>query len=242
MGIKHFIDKQIESYRWDITSRMGHRPVEGKKVIVNEFDFAGMNEVVYQENGVTVRSWPAWHAIDGSVCYSLEWNGLKFVYSSDNSPNKYFLEYAKGADVLIHESFITIEMLLSKFGFSRQNAINVGTKVHTSPEACGKIFAEMRPRHAIAYHFFNDIESAPAVYNAIRSTYDGPLSLAKDLMVWNVTPEAIVHRQVVYNVDTWPTEWGKGKHPSELTWEPHTPMSKWLAEARVTWPGIDEYD
>ena len=35
------------------------------------------NKSCYEENGVTIRSFPAIHAIDGSVSYSLEWNGLK---------------------------------------------------------------------------------------------------------------------------------------------------------------------
>jgi ribonuclease Z len=242
MGTRHFIETQIESYKWDITSRMGHRPVEGKQVEVHEFDWAGKNQVVYQENGVTVRSFPAWHAIDGSVCYSLEWQGMKFVYGSDNSANDFILEYAKDADVIVHECFITVELLQRKFGFSRENAINVGTKIHTSPQACGRIFALANPRHAISYHFFSDIETNEAVYNELRKTYDGPLSLAKDLMVWNITPEQVRQRQVIYNPDTWPQHWEKAKPPHELTWEPHHPMSPWLAEARVTWDDVDQYD
>lgn len=242
MGTKHFIDKQIESYKWDITSRMGHRPVEGKQIEVHEFDYSGLNEVIYDENGVVVRSWPAWHAIDGPVSFSLEWNGLKFVYGSDTGPNKWYIEYAQNADLIIHECFITIDLLMKKFGFSRENAINVGTKVHTSPEACGMVFKETKPRHAIAFHFFHDIEAAPAVQKALRSVYDGPLTLAKDLMVWNVTPDKITTRWVVFNPDTWPTEWDKAKPPSELTWEPHTPISQWILDGRVSWPGIDEYD
>ena len=242
MGIKHFIEHQLESYKWDITSRMGHRPVEGKQVEVHEFDWAGKNQIVYQENGVTVRSFPAWHAIDGSVCYSLEWNGMKFVYGSDNSANDFILEYAKGADVFVHECFITVEMLQKKFGFSLENAVNVGTKIHTSPQACGRIFALTQPRHAIAYHFFNDIETNQAVYNELRKTYDGPLSLAKDLRVWNITPDEVVEREVVYNVDTWPTEAEGAKPPSELTWEPHHPMSDWLAQARITWDDVDQFE
>ena len=103
-------------------------------------------------------------------------------------------EYAQNADLIIHECFITVDLLMKKFGFSRENAINVGTKVHTSPEARGMVLEETQPRHAIVYHFFHDIESAPAVQKAIRSTYDGSLTLAKDLMVCNVTPEEITTR------------------------------------------------
>jgi len=66
-------------------------------------------------------------------------------------------------------------------------------------------------RNAIAYHFFHDIETAPAVHKALRSVYDGSLTLAKYLVVWNITPDEITTRGVVINPDTWPTEWDKAK-------------------------------
>ena len=37
-------------------------------------------QIICEENGVVIRSFPAIHCIDGSVSFSLEWNGLKFVY------------------------------------------------------------------------------------------------------------------------------------------------------------------
>jgi len=35
----------------------------------------------------------------------------------------------------------------------------------------------------LAYHFFKDFDTTSGVYQRIRSTYDGPLSLAEDYMV-----------------------------------------------------------
>ena len=54
-----------------------------------------------------VRAWPAIHAIDGSVSYALEWNGLKFVFGGDTYPNKWMDKYAKDADIVIHECMMT---------------------------------------------------------------------------------------------------------------------------------------
>ena len=59
-------------------------------------------------DGVTIRSFPAIHAINGSVSYSLEWSGLKFIFGSDTYPNKWFIEYAQDADLVIHECFIAV--------------------------------------------------------------------------------------------------------------------------------------
>ena len=78
------------------------------------------------------------------------------------------------------------------------------TQIHTSPEAFGKVMSEVRPRMAIAYHFFTDFDVKPGVGQGISRTYDGPLSLADDLMVWNVTKDAIRVRQVVPIEEAWP--------------------------------------
>ena len=38
----------------------------------------------------------------------------------------------------------------------------------------------------------------------MRKTYDGPLSMAVDYMVWNVTKDEIRTRMAVINEDIWP--------------------------------------
>ena len=159
--------------------------------------------MIYKENGVTIRSFPAIHGIDGSVSFVLEWNRLKFVFSSDTYPNKWFVEYAKNADLVIHECFIAVPDLIAKMKFTPESALQVGTQVHTAPEAFGKVMSEVEPRMAVAYHFFKDFDTAAAVHDRIRKTYDGPLSLAEDFMVWNVTKDDIRTRMAVTEEHTW---------------------------------------
>ena len=55
--------------------------------------------------------------------------------------------------------------------------------------------SEIKPRHAVAYHSFTD--SHAELRGGIRQTYDGPLSIAKDMMVWNITKDKIVERMAV---------------------------------------------
>ena len=43
--------------------------------------------------------------IFGSVSFIVEYAGLKVIFGGNTSPNKWFVEYAKYADVVIHESF-----------------------------------------------------------------------------------------------------------------------------------------
>ncbi len=102
----------------------------------------------------------------GAVSFSLEWNGLKFVYGSDTYPNTWFLEYAKDADIAIHESFVAAPDLVRKMRFTPEAALLVGTQVHTAPEAFGRVMSEIQPRIAVAYHFFKDFDTTAAVTTA----------------------------------------------------------------------------
>ena len=47
----------------------------------------------------------------------------------------------------------------------------------------------VKPRHAVVYHFFNDFDTAPEIEREMRKNYQGPLALAQDLMVFNVTKD-----------------------------------------------------
>ena len=82
-GTKHAVDHMKEMFAWDYASRLGNVNTVGFKIEVNEFDYKAVNKVIYQENGVTIRTIPAIHALDGPVSFILEWNGLKFAFSSD---------------------------------------------------------------------------------------------------------------------------------------------------------------
>jgi ribonuclease Z len=202
-GTKHAIDGLKQFYNWDIATRRGAFVASGQEIIVHEFDYRGENEIIYEENGVTIRSFPAVHAFDGPVSFRLDWNGLSFVFSSDTFPNKWFNEYAKNADIVIHECFVTIDNLIERMNFPVERALLVGAQVHTPPEAFGKVMSIVKPRMAIAYHFINDFDTAPTILQGIRQTYDGPLTLAKDMLVWNVTKEDIKVREVVYSENVW---------------------------------------
>jgi ribonuclease Z len=203
LGTAYAVQKMEEMYTWDVAGRLGVADVRGMAVEMHEFDYTGVNQVLYDENGVVIRSWPAIHAIDGPVSFSLEWNGLKFVFGGDTYPNKWFIEYAKDADLAIHECFVAVPDIVAKLGFTPEAALLVGTQIHTAPEAFGKVMSEIRPRMAVAYHFFKDWDTTGDIYARISKTYDGPLSLAEDFMVWNVTKDEIRVRMAIVEEHTW---------------------------------------
>ena len=202
-GTRHFVEHQLQSYKWDIDGRSGRLPAIAGNIEINEFPHDKVS-VVYSENDVIIKAWPAVHIMAGPVSFSLEWNGRKFVFSGDTFPNKWFIENAKNADVVIHETFGTIRQNIELQGWDRENSALVSSRVHTPPAAAGKVFSSVKPRMAIAYHFFNDLDTYQDIFNEIRSTYDGPVTLATDLLCWNITDDKITVREVIAQEAVWP--------------------------------------
>jgi ribonuclease Z len=226
MGTKYAVEHFLKAYNWDYQTRLTALSDEPGRIRVTEFDYKGENHVVYEENGVTVRSWPAIHSGDGSVSYSLEWNGYKFVFGGDTFPNKWFIKYAKDADLAIHECFHLPEQMVKMYNQAPPVALYVATKIHTSPQAFGKIMSTIKPKHAVAYHFFNEEETRYGIYEGVRETYDGPLSMATDLMTWNITRDGVRERMATVTEEAWSVD-GPVPAPSN---EKGDDPNKWMTK------------
>ena len=228
MGTAYAIDHFLKANNWDKKTReFKITPIPGQ-ITVHEFDYKGVNEVIYQENGVTIRSIPAIHAGDGPVSFIVEYAGLKVVFGGDTSPNKWFVEYAKDADVVIHESFNTPGVFATLGAQPPQLAWRACCAFHTSGPSFGKIMSTIKPRHAIAYHALLDLgtQQYNEYYDSIRSTYDGPLSIGSDLMVWNVTKDEVLERMTVSTKNAWAVE-GTTRQPPPQPGVPD-PMSDFI--------------
>jgi ribonuclease Z len=232
LGTKAHIDHIRAAWAWDVTSRAGTLPNAGGEIVAHEFDFS-KTAVVYDENGVKVRSFPAIHIRDGSVGFRLDWNGLSFVFGGDSKPAKWFVDAAKGVDVAVHEAFFTPEQWMAISGFPYKQAYWVTSVIHTPPEGFGKLMSLAEPRLAVAYHFWNHRDVEFEIFEGIRKTYDGPLALADDLTVINVTPDHIEVREVTFNHHSWPQgtsrEWDTAPRGEPATGL----MSEWLKEGEI---------
>ncbi|MCZ6463905.1 MAG: guanitoxin biosynthesis MBL fold metallo-hydrolase GntH [Proteobacteria bacterium] len=230
MGTKYALEHFMKAYNWDNMTRLAALPSTPGKIIVHEFDYKGENQVIYEENGVTIRSFPAIHAGDGAVSLTVEWKGMKIVIGGDSMPNTWYTKYAMDADVAIHEAFLTPQQLVTLYSLAPISALGVGTYVHTPPQAFGKIMSTIKPRLAIAYHFLNEADTRDAVYSAIRETYDGPLTLAEDMLVWNITEKEIAVRTAVSPDEAWSVVGPNAPRPPDRTVPEQ--LSKWSLDHR----------
>jgi ribonuclease Z len=231
-GIEHFVRRQIESLAWDTHSRVGTLPDAGAEVEVHEFDFK-QTGVIYDHNGVVIRSFPAIHVYDGPVSYRVEWNGLTFVFSGDTTPSRLFVDNAQGADLVIHDCYNTMAQLIERSGYSEAMARRIATTIHTVPEECGQVLARVKPRIAVAHHFFNDFDTRGEIEREIRKHYGGPLALAQDLMVFNVTPDTIRVRMAVAATHVWPNHAERDGFRTAPRNRPVCQMSRWLADQQL---------
>ncbi|MCX6090274.1 MAG: MBL fold metallo-hydrolase [Candidatus Atribacteria bacterium] len=186
---------------------------DGYDIVAKELPYMTVGGIAYEANGVKITHFPAVHDRNGSISYKLEWNGLSMVFSGDTRPNNYMVEQAKGVDVLIHEMVVPPEVWASKNSGLKpgdkgwKQAVSFATAVqnnsHTPQKALGYIFSQTNPRLAVATHFqVNDDTTGPAL-NDIRSWYKGPVVIATDLLVINVSKSEIRQRMAVVSDFAW---------------------------------------
>jgi ribonuclease Z len=203
-GMKAAMDHMEKTWAWMSGTLAGTIDTSAFRLEVTEYDWSKVRNVIYEDNGAVIRSIPAIH-FEGTASFILEWNGLRLAFSGDTLPNKWWIEHTQGVDLSIHECFLTPEQAMSKWGFSKQEAVNAVTTIHANATFFGKVMAMTRPKHAVAYHFQNDADTLPVVMKAVEQVYDGPVDYAQDFMVWNVTKEGVRTRMAVVNPEAYPT-------------------------------------
>jgi ribonuclease Z len=202
-GMKAAMDHMEKTWAWMKGTLAGTIDTTAFKLEVTEYDWSKVNNVIYEDNGVVIKSLPAIH-FEGTASFILEWNGLRLAFSGDTLPNKWWIEHTKGVDLSIHECFFTPEMAVSKWGFTNQEGLNAVTTIHSNPSYFAKVMAMTKPKHAVAYHFQNDFDTLPTIRKTVEQIYDGPVDYAQDFMVWNVTKEGVRTRMAVVNPEAYP--------------------------------------
>ena len=228
MGTKHFVEGVEEALAWDTAAGHGAINPNSMKIVVSEFDYS-QTQVVYEENGVKVTSFPVVHALSGAVGYRLEFAGLSFGFSGDTRACWPLVRACEGVDLLIHECFPPAAALAAASGLSIERATIALNAAHTSPKAAGKVFRLAKPRVAGLYHTLLSPQVINMVFSELRSVYNGPVVQTQDLTVFNVTKEAVVARQVK-QFDQLPPTPGKQR----VAFAPvAVPPPDWWAEALI---------
>ncbi len=192
-------------------------------LVAHECPYELVDNLVYSNNGVRISHFPAVHDRDGAISFRLEWQGISMIFSGDSRPNYFMLKNAANLDVLVHELTLSPEVWATKNsglhpgdpGYS--NAVATAKMIqdcsHTPAQAFGYICNQLKlsnaaPRLAVATHFQNNDDTVGQVLTDIRSWYSGPVLLATDLIVLNISANKSVpirQRRAVVSDVAWYT-------------------------------------
>ena len=179
-GIQEMTSHILKAYEEDIKYRLyGSEPAndQGWRVNCHEILKEG---VVYKDSNLKVEAFPVHHGT-----WPNAW-GFRFttpdkiiVISGDTSPMEKIVEYAKGADILVHEVY-------SKKGFETKSEIwqNYHSEHHTSTLELGEMAAKANPRLIVLYHILSWGSSDQELLDEIATKYKGKVIFGKDLDVF----------------------------------------------------------
>jgi ribonuclease Z len=88
----------------------------------------------------------------------------------------------------------------------------------------------VKPRLAVGYHSVQSPENNAAIMDDVRKTYDGPLALARDLMVINVTKDTTKVRMATVDEYVLPPDVTEAYKKAPRTDEKHP--SKWVESGK----------
>jgi ribonuclease Z len=125
---------------------------------------------VYGEGSVRVSAFPVDHgSVKPAFGYRLDYEGHSIVISGDTRFSQSLVKAAAHTDCLIQ----------SAWSPSSNNPTPPHQRSIASAEDAARVFATVKPRLAIVYHY----KAPDGIEEAIRRGYGGPLVLARDLMV-----------------------------------------------------------
>lgn len=224
-GTSHFTKHLEEAFAWDTESMSGHPGQSGARTITTEVPY-NKTEVIYERDGVKITSFPVIHLHFGSVGYKLEYAGRTVVFSGDTRPCTTVIDAAKDADLLIHETFPSVDVYARKASVPPAFAEQIVNGVHTSPAMAGKIFKSAGARMSVMWHFAVDHDTVGPAFNEMQEQYDGPVTIAQDLTTFNITKDAVVVRQASVNPVAWPVV-GKTHVTGPPATKPLAPPELW---------------
>jgi ribonuclease Z len=194
VGTKILTDNLAKAYALDVSARPDQPQIE---LTGHEFDKDG---VIFDRNGVQVSAFTVDHGpAKPAVGYRIDHKGRSVLISGDTRFNQNVIKYGTGVDLLVHSVLAVDPALLQKL--PKLMAIY---NLHTSPEQCGQVFAQARPKLAAFSHIvlmgapaFGVPFPAPTVLEMIeetRRTYQGPLESGVDLMTIEIGDTVTVKR------------------------------------------------
>ncbi|MBW1997165.1 MAG: MBL fold metallo-hydrolase [Deltaproteobacteria bacterium] len=137
--------------------------------------------VVYEKDGVRVTAFEVDHRpVRPAFGYRIDFERRSVVISGDTRFCGNLIKFSQGVDILLHN--VTGVSKEDKGLTERERSI---MDLHLTPEEAGEVFSRSRPRLAVYTHMvlYSDVGE---IISRTRKTYDGPLEIGEDLMVFEI--------------------------------------------------------
>jgi len=179
-GINNMTNHILKAYEEDIRYRLyGSEPANNQGWRVNSHEFT-KEGVIYEDGNIKVEAFPVNHGT-----WPNAW-GFRFttpdkiiVISGDSSPTEKIIEYASGADILIHEVYYKKAYDTKTEFWKNYHALN-----HTSTIELADILNKAQPKLVVLYHILFWGATDEDLINEISTKYKGKVIVGKDLDIY----------------------------------------------------------
>lgn len=189
-GLADYWQGFLTSMRFDVALRIED---EGRCDLNNLADLKVMQDaVIFDEDALNVTAMRNAHPpIEDSYALRFEANGKRLVLSGDTAFMPEMIDFAKGADLLVHEAMLVsgVEALCGRTKNSDERLRAHLLRSHTSAEDVGRIARDAGVKQLALNHFVpdGDPDFTDAHWEAaVRKFWAGPLLLGKDGLIITV--------------------------------------------------------
>jgi ribonuclease Z len=151
-------------------------PDEGARIRPHEVE----EGIVYHDGGVRVSAVLVDHGhVEPAFGYRVDHGDRSVVISGDTKFSEALVDFSAGTDCVIHVAWMA----------ESRNRTPPSSRSLASAEDAGRVFARVRPKLGVIYHFAD----SEGLVEAVQSEYQGPLVIAEDLMVIDISEETTWH-------------------------------------------------
>ena len=161
-----------QAFAFDIHIRQAAPdPLSAKGVEIDAKEIE--QDEIYNDGSTRVSAFLVDHGtVKPAFGYRVDSAGHSVVISGDTKSCQTLVDFAKGADCLIHTAWSA----------AWKNPAPPSKRSIASAEEAGRVFAIVKPKLGVVYHYKDD----EVLGDAVRQEYDGPFVIARDLMVINI--------------------------------------------------------
>lgn len=172
-GTRGMTDHLLAAYAFDIQSREAppeRLPPSGIALDVHEID----QGTVYSDGSLRVTAFTVDHGpVHPAFGYRVDYAGHSVVISGDTKFSPNLIQFAKGADCLIHAAW----------SVGATNPTPPAERTLASAEDAARVFAAVHPKLAVVTHY----RDATGIEPTVRAQYDGQFVLATDLLAIDIS-------------------------------------------------------